>query len=111
MLTRSHARLPSVTKWESWRGEEGALPHRDAVVAHVRVGDHLATIVARLQRAADELVEAELFGARDLRNPIQRRYDGDRATPLATSSAAIGWMSAGGSLTACRRWPGQRCRP
>ena len=68
---------PGVADLRVIAGEEGALADRDAVVGRVRVGDHLARIVARGERVADELVEAELLGARDLRNPVQRRGDRD----------------------------------
>src|SRR4051812_16914091 len=57
-------------------GEERALARVDAEVARLRVGDDLARIVGRFQHVADELVEAELFGSRDLDDAVQRRPDG-----------------------------------
>src|SRR6185437_14706217 len=58
-------------------GNEGALPGHRAVEARARVGDHLARIVARAQPLADEVVEAELFGPRDLERSVQGRSQGD----------------------------------
>ena len=74
-------------------------PGVDAEVARLRVGDDLARIVARGSDAADELVEAELLGSGDLDDAVQRRPTATRPTALATSSAAMGWISAGGSRT------------
>jgi hypothetical protein len=76
--------------------EESALCRVDAVVARVGVGDDLARIVARFQDLANELVEAELLGPAISTMPFSGGLTATRPTPLATSSAAMGWKSAGG---------------
>src|SRR5947209_19368624 len=59
------------------RGEKGVFARGDAEVARVGVGDDLARIVALLQYRTDELVEAELFGSRDLHDAAHRRANDD----------------------------------
>ena len=59
-------------------GHEGAVVDRvGAVVRRRRVRDDLARIVLGLQRAADELVHAELLGARDLHDAVHGCADRD----------------------------------
>src|SRR5437764_8454216 len=83
-------------------GDEGVFARRDAEVARVRIGDDLARIVALLQYPTDELVEAELFGPAISTMPFTGGPTTTRASALATSSAAMGWMSAGASRTVLR---------
>src|SRR5262249_21135175 len=48
-----------------------------AEVPAVRVGDHLARIVARFEVQSDELIESKLFGAGYLNRSVERRTSGD----------------------------------
>src|SRR6185312_3509612 len=58
-------------------GQERPLARRDPEVLRVRVGDDLPGIAALRQHATDELVEAELLGAGDLDDAVQRGVNGD----------------------------------
>src|SRR5258705_23079 len=60
-------------------GKQRALAGDDAEVARLRVGDDLAGVVARLQHATDQLVEAELLGPGYLPHAVHRRAGGDAA--------------------------------
>ena len=59
------------------RREQGPLPQLGAEVARVRIGDHLARVVARAEALPDQVVEAELLGTRDLDHAIHWRTEGD----------------------------------
>jgi hypothetical protein len=80
-------------------GEERPLARVDAEIGRLRIGDDLARIVAPRQHATDQLVEAELLGPATSTVPLSGSPTDTRPPALATSSAAIGWMSAGGSRT------------
>ena len=84
----------------------------DAEVARVRIGGDVARIVAGLRRAADELVEAELFGSRDLdkeciTRPHDRPNEGCEAggARLAGGPGYVRWPSRTAAA-----WPAQRVR-
>jgi hypothetical protein len=81
-------------------GDEGAFVQFDAEVAGVGVRKHVAGIVAVAQALADEVVEAELLGSRDIDDAVGWGPDsnlGHRAGDVVGGHP--GWMRTGARRT------------
>jgi len=80
-------------------GNERLFAHLDTVVVRLRVCDNFAGILACGQGLPGEFIEVKLFRSPTSTMPFAGAPVATRATALATSSAAIGWMSAEGKRT------------
>jgi len=58
-------------------GNERTLAQFGAVILRVGIGDHIARIVQCAETLADQIIETELFGPRDLNDAVHRRAQGD----------------------------------
>jgi hypothetical protein len=68
-------------------------------VASLGVRNDLSRVSSEAQTLADQLIETELLWSGDSMVPLRGSPTAVRATGLATASAAMGWMSAGGRRT------------
>src|SRR5262245_57374342 len=96
-LFRNHRRIgprfkADLSQSRVLAGNQGKLAQFHAEISRIRVHDYFARIVASAQPLPDELVKAKSLRPRHFNQAVQRCTNCDRATALATSSAAIGWM-------------------
>jgi hypothetical protein len=80
-------------------GKEGPLANLYAVVTRLRVCDNLARILVCGQVLPGEFIETKLFRPPTSTVPFTGEPVVIRPTALATSSAAMGWISAVGRRT------------
>ena len=82
-------------------GGEALIVHRNAVVECLGIGDYRPCVPGCFQELPHEVVLPNRFGTGQLERAVQRLTRATSAMTAATSSAAMGCISTGGSRTVC----------